>query len=191
MRRKKWQQYSIVWLKLRPQPQLNKAGGVGLYVSESLAFSISSTLKMDVDHAEDMWINFKIKQKSYVVRVVYRHPLQTANHINLFTEKLQNLCLEIKSTKTEFYALGDFNIDFMQIKVNKNICMYAENLITSSMKCLIDKPTRITETSKTLIDHIYTNNIKTSLYSEIRISDISDHFPVLSIAPMNKSPQTK
>ena len=31
-----------------------KAKEVGLYVSESLAFNISSTLKMDVDHVEDM-----------------------------------------------------------------------------------------------------------------------------------------
>ena len=69
--------------------------------------------------------------------------------------------------------------------------MCAENLIASSMKCLIDKPTRITETSKTLLDHIYTKIIETSLYSGICINDISHHFPVLIIAPKNKSPPNK
>ena len=73
--------------------------------------------------------------------------------MRILAEKLQNLFLEIKPTKTEFYALGDFNIDLLLLKTNKTICMYAENLSASSMKSLIDKPTRIAETSKTLIDH--------------------------------------
>ena len=111
--------------------------------------------------------------------------------MKIFTEKLQNLFLEINSTKTECYALGDFNRDLLQLKTNKTICMYAENLLASSMKCLIDKPTRIADTSKTLIDHIYTNNLNSSLISGICINDISDHFPILVIAPTNKPPQTK
>ena len=170
---------------------LTKAGGVGLYIIESLAFNFSTTLKLNVDHVEDIWISFKIKQKSYVVGVVYRHPIYIASHMKILTEKLQNLFLEINSTKTEFYALGDFNIDLLQLKTNKTICMYAENLLASSMKCLIDKPTRIADTSKTLIDHIYTNNLNSSLISGICINDISDHFPILVIAPTNKPPQTK
>ena len=151
---------------------VTKAGRMGLYIIKSLAFNLTTTLKLNVDHVEDMWISFKIKQKSYVVGVVYRHPIYTASHMRIFTEKLQNLFLAIKSAITEFYALGDFNIDLLQLNTNKAICMYAENLLASSMKCLIDKPTRIAETSKTLIDHIYTNNLESSLLSGICINDI-------------------
>ena len=43
---------------------------------------------------------------------------------------------------------------------------------------LITKPTRITECSATLIDNIFTNNIKGVNKSGIFISDVSDHLPV-------------
>ena len=40
---------------------------------------------------------------------------------------------------------------------------------------MITKPTRISETSSTLIDHIYSNNIKKAHSSGIVITDVSDH----------------
>ena len=43
---------------------------------------------------------------------------------------------------------------------------------------LITKPTRITTTSSTLIDHIYTNMPATKLTPGILINDLSDHLPV-------------
>ena len=69
--------------------------------------------------------------------------------------------------------------------------MYAQNLLASSMKSLIHKLTKIAETSKTLIDHFCTNNLESSLLSGICINDISDHFPILVIAPTNKPPTKK
>ena len=43
---------------------------------------------------------------------------------------------------------------------------------------LIDKPTRITDNSSTIIDHIYTNIFDKPLDSGILSYDISDHLPV-------------
>ena len=50
----------------------------------------------------------------------------------------------------------------------------------NSYNCLelITKPTRITTTSSTLIDHIYTNFPATKLTPGILINDLSDHLPV-------------
>ena len=50
-----------------------------------------------------------------------------------------------------------------------------------SLGCIIpiDKPTRLTETSSTIIDHFYTNELLTSIDSKIILSDITDHFPIL------------
>ena len=38
---------------------------------------------------------------------------------------------------------------------------------------------RITETSSTIIDHIYTNNISKTIKSFILIHDLTDHLPIL------------
>jgi len=55
-------------------------------------------------------------------------------------------------------------------------------------KLLIDKPTRITKHSTTLIDQIYTNDVKSSIVSGIIIDDLSDHLPMFVISK-KASPQ--
>ena len=42
---------------------------------------------------------------------------------------------------------------------------------------LITRPTRITDHSATLLDHIYTNNIKMPVQPRIILTDLSDHLP--------------
>ena len=55
-------------------------------------------------------------------------------------------------------------------------------LTSSSFKPLITKPTRVTDNGQTLIDHIWTNDLRnTSLHkSNIVITDITDHFPCIT-----------
>ena len=64
-------------------------------------------------------------------------------------------------------------------------------LLGSMCKCLIDLPTRATSKSKSLVDHIYTNDIKHRIYSSILVYDISDHFPVFAIISETKSPSNQ
>ena len=45
---------------------------------------------------------------------------------------------------------------------------------------LIDKPTRITAHSATLIDNIFTNNLSDKAPNCILVNDLSDHLPILS-----------
>ena len=49
---------------------------------------------------------------------------------------------------------------------------------------LIDKPTRVTSTSSTLIDHIWTN-ITLPTQSCVINSDLTDHFPIAAFFPIN------
>ena len=49
-------------------------------------------------------------------------------------------------------------------------------MISSPCKCAIDLPTRITDHSKTLLDHIYVNDNKHSYISGVFLSDLSDHY---------------
>ena len=46
---------------------------------------------------------------------------------------------------------------------------------------LIDKPTRITAYSATLIDNIFTNELDSTISSGLIINDISDHLPIFAI----------
>ena len=75
----------------------------------------------------------------------------------------------------EFYVLGDFNIDLLQFHCNQIIKTYADNLLDYSVKRCINKLTRISKTTKSLLDHIYTKDFNHSLFSGIVLCDISDH----------------
>ena len=50
-------------------------------------------------------------------------------------------------------------------------------LRSNAFHSIVDKPTRVTATSSTLIDHILTNNAISQITPSILNSDVSDHFP--------------
>ena len=59
---------------------------------------------------------------------------------------------------------------------------------------LLDKPTRVTETSSTLIDHIYCNDIPVycDIVPGVYSYEISDHFPIFAcIRNVKKKPSLK
>ena len=65
--------------------------------------------------------------------------------------------------------------------------MSADSLISCSIKCTINKATRITISNETLIDHIYTNNQSKKYFSGITPSaDLSDHLGTFIAIPAKK-----
>ena len=63
------------------------------------------------------------------------------------------------------------------MQTNNNLVeRYFKNVLSSSCKCAIDLPNRITENSKTLIDHIYVNENKYSYVNGVILNDLNDPF---------------
>jgi len=54
--------------------------------------------------------------------------------------------------------MGDMNIDLLKFETHLKTSDYLDNLFQNGFLPTITKPTRITSTSATLIDHIYMNN---------------------------------
>ena len=117
---------------------------------------------------------------------IYRHPVNIVNQLKLFSRTIEEKFCNLSNNKSVFYILGDFNIDLLQVTNNRVIKNYAENLVGYSIKCTINKPTRIFNNSKKLLDHIYTNCCHSSAISGIALSDISDHFPSFMYLPDRK-----
>ncbi|CAL4126382.1 unnamed protein product, partial [Meganyctiphanes norvegica] len=67
---------------------------------------------------------------------------------------------------------GDFNYCLLKKKTNN----FSQILTTNGFTQLINKPTRVTSTTESLIDHIYTNNKDKISQSGVIESGISDHF---------------
>ena len=101
-----------------------------------------------------------MQKHAIVVGVVYRHPIATTSAVDDFKDSLNEILVSLNNSKKQYYCLDDFNIDLMQISTNNSIRRYADMLLSCTCLSLIDQPTRISLTSTTLLDHIYTNTEK-------------------------------
>ena len=154
---------------------ITKAGGVGFYVKQNLSYKQKSDININLNFVENMWIEVKTNNGQVVIGVIYRHPTTLVNDYENFSTNLCDIFADLRDSNTTFYAVGDYNIDLMQINCNHNFRKYVNNILTTSTKCAIDLPTRITDHSKTLLDHIYVNDPKHSYTSGVLLCDLSDH----------------
>ena len=83
--------------------------------------------------------------------------------MNVFSEHVEQLFLDL-SLNMSILLCGDFNIDILKHN--------------SKLYPLIDRPTRISNQSFSLIDNIFTNVTNYNITSGIFINDITDHLPV-------------
>ena len=80
--------------------------------------------------------------------------------------------------------MGDYNINLLNYDVHSSTVDFVDMIYSYSFMPLINRPTRITRDSATIIDNIFTNNLPSlegSLHG-ILVTDISDHFPVFHVS---------
>ena len=73
------------------------------------------------------------------------------------------------------------NVDLLKYGSDTNTTHYVDTMFSLGLYPLIDKPTRIIAYSATLIDHIFTNELDSTVSSGLLINDISDHLPIFAI----------
>ena len=140
-------------------------GGVCMYIRDELIFNVREDLQNAA--LEDLWIEILFpKTKPLIVGTCYRAPNNSA----------AKECLEYTINKLtpeyDTLLLGDFNYCLLDKKTNK----FSEMMTSHGFSQIINKPTRVTNNSTSLIDHIYTNNTDKISQAGVIESGISDHF---------------
>ena len=116
-----------------------------------------------------------------------RHPDDSATAFDKFSEELNELLVLLNNTKWPFYCLGDFNVNLLNVSNKDAVRKYANMLLSCNSRCLIDVPTRVTSISRTLLDHIYTNDkSKSAVSGVLTTSDLSDYYGIFTIVPKIK-----
>ena len=64
----------------------------------------------------------------------------------------------LRDRSKSVFLCGDYNIDLLKDNANDNFNIFYENVISSSFIPSITLPTRMCDTTSTLIDNIYTNS---------------------------------
>ena len=159
---------------------LGKGGGVALLISHSLNYVVRTDLLEQSQNYESLFIEIMLSQrKNIIVGIVYRKPSSNIIDFNCnFEDCLKKIDLECKHA----YIMGDFNIDLMKYSNCNSVNQFLSIIYAYSFLPLIDKPSRITQSSFSLIDNIITNNFNSDISSGLFVNDISDHFPVFQVS---------
>ena len=148
----------------------NGGGGVCFYVKKSINFSVRNDLCMG--SLANLCIEIrKPRSKSFIVATWYRPPNSLVSIFSPFEELIGKL----DSLNTEFYLLGDLNCNMAASQFDSDTRKLLTITDVYGLQQLITEPTRITETSATLIDLIFTNCPDKVLCSGVRHIGISDH----------------
>ena len=142
---------------------------------------------MKLNGCEELWLNIKTNDNSnqkFTVGVIYRHPNYSNSTVKEFSEALCNSINKITNRKDTFYLLGDLNIDLTVNKRSLSSLDFLNSLISCGSLPIITIPTRVTETSATIIDHVITNDSSHEIKpGVIRYDDnLSDHYVIQYIA---------
>ena len=89
--------------------------------------------------------------------------------------KLDEALDEQPFANTTTYVLGDVNLDINKFNRSTLAQNYLDGLISKGFFPLLTQPTRVTDTSASIIDH--TNDLSHKLIPGIiRTDDLSDHY---------------
>lgn len=98
-------------------------------------------------------------------------PVRPAVHNNHY----ETLIGKLDSLGLEYYLMGDLNCNMASTRLDSNTRLLCELSDIYGLQKLITEPTRITESSSSLIDVIFTNCINRIVCSGVLHVGISDH----------------
>ena len=155
----------------------SNAGGVALYVSQKLNYVRKPELSFVLPDSKNLFdeISLDIKTKALILGVNYRHP---QNNFTTFQEQYCKLLNQLSYEKRNYIICGDININILSPNYKPTILNYLNELYSVTCCNIINIPTRISDSSATLIDHMYTNMLQNEVHGGVLINDISDHLPI-------------
>ena len=116
-------------------------------------------------------------ESCFIIGTIYRHPSTNARD---FTKFLNDIIFKLYAPKLYYFILSDININTSS-PIIKSATDYLKMRNSNSAASIITKPTRLTDSSSTTLDHILTNENRYSMMPLVIEYDIPDHYPVMVI----------
>ena len=159
---------------LRP---INKmGGGITVFVSDAYEVGVVREQTVCAEHIETLFLEVCNKRSGQILVLctVYK----PSGDGKLFVDSLCQYLLQVTNRRgVDVIVCGDFNVDLLTVGENALSFDFLNRMHGLSFIPVISKPTRVTNTSATLIDNIFIST--PALYtSGIFATDISGHFPI-------------
>lgn len=159
----------------RKDRQSGRGGGVMVYVKENIK---TEELPLITDNLECIGIKMILSPEMHFnVIVVYRPPTAKDCFINSLSDILKQY------SNKELIVMGDFNLDWLNKARRKKLKDIASSLHMTQM---INSPTRITQSSRTLLDLIFTNKPDRITKTYNLLTGLSDHNMTLITRKLSK-----
>ena len=168
--------------KLHYEPSKYKKGGAGILIKKDYFDEIEiseNRVKLNCTNCskcivESIFAELKYSNNTITVGSIYHHPSGSVPHFN----EALNSCLSKFNDKNMFILGGDINIDLLKTNI-ASTQNYLDNMLSFNLIPSIIIPTRFTDRSITLIDHIFVRLPKSKINNMITsgnfTTDISDH----------------
>ena len=159
--------------------------GVGMFAKDTLNYNIREDISVFIPHiCETLFIEIiNDSGRNIVVGVIYRSNTEPLADIDIYSSNMEHIMDTIQRENKQCMIMGDMNIDLLKFETHLRTNEYLDSIFANGFLPLISKPTRVTTSSATLIDHMYTNDITSSHHSGIIINDVhlADHFGTFCI----------
>ena len=156
---------------------LNGGGGIMVFIRKELMAKRRADL--EVNNVECLWIEISPRKgKSFLVGYLYRNPAETAERADRFDTLIDRVLMD----KKEMIMLGDFNKDLLHGNQHRE---WLNNMTSLGFTQLIHEPTRVTNATSTLIDHIYTSNEENISENHAAQLGVSDHYAIFCNRKIN------
>ena len=138
---------------------------------------VKANLEKNAD-IEDIWITVQCRKlPSIIIGTVYRHPHALVDSLDYLSEIFKDMC----SRNKPFIALGNMNDDLLTPNAKLNT-----NINRLGLANCIKEPTRITETSASLLDVIITNKVNSIIESSVLPCSVADHELIYAVVNVGK-----
>ena len=148
-----------------------RCGGVGLYINDQFK---TKRVYFNYKHPqpEMVFVECTFRNTVILVGVIYKSPSISYKKY----EEILEIIATITTKYTNVILLGDYNINFLKPNLPETKFFKNEILEPFGLKQIVEKPTRVTDKSQTLIDLILVNNpTMVSCTDVIEFAGASDH----------------
>jgi len=146
---------------------------VVIYINLNLVHRLIDITHLKTPGIENVMISISTsRNKHFTILGLYKHPYTSIIHFkNYLHTLLQNI-----TYPNPIIIAGDFNIDLNKYDTDLTTKNYFDDLLSHNLYQVINNSTRITHTSKSIIDHFYINPTKNwKLLTGMLTEPISDH----------------
>ena len=155
----------------RHDAKLTGETGLAVYIHNSITPYVYRRRDLEPENVESLWLEIKdSKSKPLFVGIAYRNPSITFAWYDEFVNMMDIIN---RNNESNILLLCDFNLDLFKAQPS-----WASTISFLGLNQLVTQPTRVTKSTSTLLDHIYTNNSDLVGDIDVPLVSVSDHHPI-------------